>query len=394
MPSILVHGQGLLGIGHLQRLATLCQGLSAAGFEVHFAYGGALQDIKSLGPTFFGSGVILHQLPVLRTANAQFNSYLDAQGQVIDQDWRHHRRQILLDLFTHLQPNLLLLETFPFGRRVLRFELEPLLAAAAARQPRPAIFTTLRDILVPARTQKQHDDCIAIANHYLDGILIHGDRGFTTLADSFPQADRLRPPLFYTGYIHTRSSSQPPNPDLAGAILVSSGGGAVGGDLMRMALEARPLTKIADKPWRLFAGPHLPAAEYTALQVACQQSTGDCLIMPNCKNFDQQLHHCFLSISQAGYNTSLDIITAGCRAVVVPFSAKGRETEQSTRATLLAKRGLWRSVPDSELTAQCLAQEIDLATIPNPSIPLPSFEGIAETISVLKHNLSLKENLA
>jgi predicted glycosyltransferase len=46
-----------------------------------------------------------------------------------------------------------------------------------------------------------------------------------------------------------------------------------------------------------------------------------------------------LSISQAGYNTVMDILATGARALVLPF-AEGAESEQTLRARLLAERGL------------------------------------------------------
>ena len=46
-----------------------------------------------------------------------------------------------------------------------------------------------------------------------------------------------------------------------------------------------------------------------------------------------------LSLSQAGYNTVMDILAVGARALVLPF-AEGAESEQSLRARLLAERGL------------------------------------------------------
>ena len=51
----------------------------------------------------------------------------------------------------------------------------------------------------------------------------------------------------------------------SGEVLVSAGGGAVGGALLRAALGARRLGYLADASWRLLAGPNLPAEEFAAL---------------------------------------------------------------------------------------------------------------------------------
>jgi predicted glycosyltransferase len=67
---------------------------------------------------------------------------------------------------------------------------------------------------------------------------------------------------------------------------------------------------------------------------------------------------CRLSISQAGYNTTLEVLAAGVPAVLVPFAA-GEEGEQSMRAKLLAERGLLTLVEEKGLTGARLAAGIE-----------------------------------
>ncbi len=66
-------------------------------------------------------------------------------------------------------------------------------------------------------------------------------------------------------------------------------------------------------------------------------------------DFAALLAGCRVSVSQAGYNTVLDILAARARAVLVPFAAE-RETEQLLRAERLAARGAAELVRESELT--------------------------------------------
>jgi predicted glycosyltransferase len=67
-----------------------------------------------------------------------------------------------------------------------------------------------------------------------------------------------------------------------------------------------------------------------------------------------------VSVSQAGYNTVLDILAAHARAVLVPFAAE-RETEQLIRAERLAALGVVELVRDSELSPASLAAAIERA---------------------------------
>ncbi len=70
--------------------------------------------------------------------------------------------------------------------------------------------------------------------------------------------------------------------------------------------------------------------------------------------------NCAVSVSQAGYNTVMDLLRARARAVLVPF-AEGGETEQTLRARALAARGLVVSVDGATLSPKILADAIDKA---------------------------------
>ena len=77
-------------------------------------------------------------------------------------------------------------------------------------------------------------------------------------------------------------------------------------------------------------------------------------------DFTTLLANCELSVSQAGYNTLMEIVQARARCVVVPF-AGGHETEQTLRARCFAERGLLELVEESALTPGALAAAIDRA---------------------------------
>jgi predicted glycosyltransferase len=88
-------------------------------------------------------------------------------------------------------------------------------------------------------------------------------------------------------------------------------------------------------------------------------------------------------VSQAGYNTLMEILAVGARAVVVPF-ADGQESEQPLRARLLAERGLVQAVAPEELTPALLAAAIDAAAaMPVPPEGLFNLKGAAATAEIL-----------
>ena len=91
------------------------------------------------------------------------------------------------------------------------------------------------------------------------------------------------------------------------------------------------------------------------------------VVEPNRPDFPALVARAWLSVSQAGYNTVVDVLAARARSVLVPFAAEG-ETEQSLRAAALAARGLATVVNEAELTPQMLSRAIDTtAAAPRPS---------------------------
>jgi predicted glycosyltransferase len=221
---------------------------------------------------------------------------------------------------------------------------------------------------------------VDIVRRYFDLVLVHGDPRLIELGATFAAADRIADRLRYTGYV---VSDTPPAVGGLGTgdeILVSAGGGAVGGPLLRAAVAARPLTRVAKQPWRIIAGRNLPDPEFAALELTTADSG---IVLERFRSdFQALLQRCRLSVSQAGYNTVMELLAAGSRAVVVPF-AEGGETEQPVRARLLAERGLLTVVEPDGLTARSLAAGIDAADqAPRPaaSLDMSGTDGTASAV--------------
>jgi predicted glycosyltransferase len=370
-PVVLFYVQHLLGIGHLRRAALIARAMLAAGLDLRLVSGGAPASELEIG----GPGAIripLVQLPPAVAADVHFSRILDARGRPVDEAWRDRRKGLLLAAFEAARPDLVLVEMFPFGRRPFAFELRPLLDAARARGLPAAV--SLRDILVAKNRPDRIAETVALVRSHIDRVLVHGDPRLVRLDATFPAAAEIADRLVYTGYV----AEAAPAPEQEGAeILVSAGGGAVGGPLLRAALAARPATSVAAAPWRLIAGPNLPAAEFAALQSAARTTVpGGIEIERFRPDFPALLARSRLSISQAGYNTVMDVLATGARALVLPF-AEGAESEQSLRARLLAKRGLLGLAPPEPAR---LAAAIDAALArPRPGPGAVDLGGAAET---------------
>ncbi len=364
--SVLFYVQHLLGIGHLRRSLRIVEALVREGIRVTLISGG--EPFSSLACT---SAERVVQLPPVRALDAEFKVLVDGMGRPIDDELRTERRSTLLDAFGDEQPDAVLIEAFPFGRRAFRFELDGLIEAARARRPRPLILCSLRDIVVLPSDPRRPREIVDRVRNDFDFVLVHGDPAFIPLEDSFPLASEISEGLIYTGYV-----AEPPEADGAAAsdetagadeVVVSIGGGAVGGALLRTAIETRRQGCLANLRWRLLAGPNLPEPEFAALAVGLPEGV---VLERYRPDFPQMLGRCRVSVSQGGYNTVLDILAARAAAVVVPF-ASGRETEQSLRAERLAACGVLELLPENQLSPDRLASAMDRAMFARPAtIPI------------------------
>jgi len=378
---VMIYVQHLLGIGHLQRSAIVARACAEAGLEAMLVSGGApVPDLDLRGVRFV-------QLPPTVAADPSFKVLLDADGRPVDEAWKARRRDRLLELWREFSPHALVIELYPFGGRLMRFELLPLLDAARAAAQRPVIVSSARDVLQDnednaPRLQKM----LEAFERYFDWALVHGDPAFIPFERTFPHTARIAARIAYTGYV---VAAPPPAreaaPDTAGdaaEVLVSAGGGAFGATLLETALRARPHTALADRVWRVRAGVDPAPARIERLRAL---AAGDArvIVEPNRPDFRRRLRQCLLSVSQAGYNTLLETLQAKARAVMVPYVGR-KETEQTLRARLLAERGAIDLVEEPALSPQTLAQAIDHALRrPRPTTVAIDTNGAARSAELL-----------
>ena len=360
--SVFFYVQHLLGIGHLRRSLRIVDALAREGIRVILVSGGepfSAVECASVGR--------LIQLPPIRASDAGFKVLVDGSGRPVDDALRAARRSALLEAFADEQPDCVLIEAFPFGRRAFRFELDHLIEVAHARRPRPLVLCSLRDIVVPPSDPRRAGEIVDRVRADFDFVLVHGDPAFIPLEDSFSLAPQISDRLVYTGYVAEgcRGTSAVHSDATVGKdeVVVSAGGGAVGGGLLAAAIEIRRRGWFSEFGWRVLAGPNLPEAEFSLLAKDLPEGV---VLERYRPDFPQLLRRCRVSVSQAGYNTVLDILVARAAAVVVPF-ASGRETEQSLRAERLAARGALQLVREDELSPERLAVAIERAIASRPS---------------------------
>jgi predicted glycosyltransferase len=374
-PALLFYCQHSVGLGHLVRSFALAAAL-AEEFRVVLLCGGRVP--ASLPPP---PGVELVRLPALGVgSNGAFTSH---DGRLTVQDARVARREAILRTFRTLRPEAVVVELFPFGRAKFAPELLPLLEEASARaRGRPLVACSLRDILVGRRAdQTRHDErACSIVNRYFDAILVHADPAFVRLEDSFGMRSRLRVPVHYTGFVQPGGRPQPLRRDRR--VVVSVGGGRVGEALLTAAARAAGgVARETGLRMTMIAGPFLPEAAWRRVR-AVARGEGDLELLRSVPDLSAELRSASASISQCGYITAIEILSARVPALVVPF-ATAEEDEQTARARRLAALGAVRMLDPERLAPAVLAAEARRLIDFRPRWPGLDLEGTRGTSRVL-----------
>lgn len=325
---VLIAVTHLLGIGHLVRARHLAGALAQAGYEVVLASGGMPDGRAANGYRFV-------QLPPVRVVGTDFRNLLDEEAERATPERLGAREAGLAALARELRPDIVITEHFPFGRRQLAGEFLALIEAARAARPQVVVLSSIRDVLVAPLRPERLAEAHRRLEDLFDGVLVHGDRAFLPLEASWPVPPALAERLHYTGYL-AAPAAVAEAPAASGGILVSGGGSAAALPLFRLALAAAELLPAQD--WRLLVGHGVAEPDFAAL---LRQAPANAVVERARPDFPALLRSCALSLSLAGYNTVLDLVQAGPRALVAPFDA-GNETEQAIRAAALERAGLAR----------------------------------------------------
>ncbi|MEM1315730.1 MAG: glycosyltransferase [Pseudomonadota bacterium] len=338
----------LMGSGHLVRTLALAHAVTQAGGEALVISGGRpLAHVDA-------SDASLVQLPPINSDGLDYARLLTPEGAPADAAWRRARRRAALDALASFRPDILVTETWPFGRRALADEFAAVAEAATAQGA--ALWASIRDVLEPPKKAKRALESVQRLAPFA-GVLVHGDPAVAPLDLSWPGPhaetaglfERLAPRLAYTGYV-----CEPPPPPLASdEILVATGGGVIGRRLLEAAARASALSA---RPWRLRVG-GADAAE-TAARLS---ALGPATVEPAAPDYRARLAGAAASISLCGYNTAVETALAGVPALLVPMEEKN-EREQLIRAEAFGRLSEIETARIADLTPETLAAKAEALT--------------------------------
>ncbi|MGL5792804.1 MAG: glycosyltransferase family protein, partial [Waterburya sp.] len=285
------------------------------------------------------------------------------------------------------QPDILIIELFPFGRRRFSFELIPLIEKAKAMGTK--IVSSIRDIVVTKQNQQRHEEKVCrLINKYFDMLLIHGDPNFVKLNLSFSRVSDLTCPVHYTGYV-VQPIPQPQPIDDKPLILVSVGGGRFGHDLLECVAHTAPILKEQiPHHLQVFTGAFSPDEVLVKLQQITKNLDNITIerYTPKFLNYMQQAD---LSIGMSGYNTTMNILSTGVKAMMMAFQGNN-DKEQETRLKKLDSLGRVKMIQSEDLQPEKFAQNIINYLAQNPSSLTIDLNGVNNTRYYL-HKLMIKQ---
>ena len=350
MPKLMFYCQHILGMGHLIRSIEIVRGL-IPDFQICFINGGQVIDEFE-----FPEGIEVINIPAVKT-DSEFKELKPVDDNYTMAELEIIRKDILVETCQKFSPDILAIELFPFGRRRFSFELIPLLETAKAMGTK--IVSSVRDIVVTKQNQQRHEEKVCrLMNKYFDLLLIHGDPNFVKLNLSFSRLNDLSCPVHYTGYVvqplpESNNSLQIKQP----SILVSVGGGRFGHDLLECIAKTAPLLKDQiPHHIQVFTGAFSPDEVLAKLQAMTEKQDNITVdrYTPNLLHYMQQAD---LSIGMAGYNTTMNILSTGVKAMMMAFQGNN-DKEQETRLKKLDDMGRVKMIHSQDLQPEKFAQQI------------------------------------
>jgi predicted glycosyltransferase len=363
-PKIIFYCQHLLGIGHLTRSLNICQQL-VKGSEVHFIQGG-----PDVGKTIDHPNFHHHFLTPLQMNEADAKIFVYDKSCTMEEAWENRLNQLRNLPLEGAQE--LLIELFPFGRKKFTDEITTFIAEIKKAQPKLTVSCSLRDILVEKHEQARREaKMVEHIDNYYDRIYVHSDPKYVPLDLTFKAIESIRDKIQYTGYIC--EAAPQPAAKRNNEILVSVGGGIVGSDLVEACIAVAP--KFSNHSFRIVVSPNMPDKTKEMIR---ENTVANIVVQEFTNKYEKILSESALSISLAGYNTTMNILNTKTPSLMFPYQ---RSTEQLLRTSILANGGFVHELTPEDLEISNLASKIEAAlksTYPEVPIDLNGSENTAK----------------
>lgn len=348
--KILFYCQSLVGLGHLTSSLLVIRELSTYA-DVDLIHGGqGLQQMPEL------PGFRHLRLPTILIDSATDELYAPDSDSPIETIWT--QRAAAIEQFVDWPYDAVIVEFFPFGRRRLKKEILGLFTTVMQHCGAIPIFCFVREILVPA-TLDAEQRMVKLVQEHIHTVFVRGDPSIIRFEDTFSLTSEIADRLVYVGYVSPPAQEQ--RPMRQHKIVVSQGGGEIGMNLLRAAIQTAPL--LTEYQFLVVTSSRASAIEITELQALI--ASDNVKVVSFLSNFQEELLTAALSISLGGDNTLMDVISTRTPALAFPY---GGNSEQGLRIEKLSQKGFIGVLSQADLTPPRLCAKIQAAL--NQSYPV------------------------
>lgn len=370
---IALYSHDTMGLGHVRRNLLLAQALADSSLQANTLI---IAGVREAGAFAMPQGGDCLTLPAYRKDHN--GEYAPRSLAMETTSLAILRSQVIGAALKNFAPDLFIVDNVPRGALQ---ELTPVLTRLKG-QGKTRCVLGLRDILdAPDRVQKQwrlQDNEAAIRDYY-DAVWIYGDRNVYDAVEEYAFPPDMAAKTSFTGYLDptTRLIPGDGDPDLfarlpkdlqqKGFTLCMIGGGQDGLAVTQAFAQAE---LPADEYGVIVTGPFLPSPQKQRLLdlVAGNPRLKVLEFLPEPMRLMRQARRV---IAMGGYNTVLEILCLGKRALIVPRDRP--RLEQTIRAQRLRARGLLDFIAFHQLNPRTLSAWLHheaTAPLPPPRQPL------------------------
>jgi len=375
---VFCYSQHLSGVGHFVRTHALACGLAEA-HDVVLVDGGRSVPRFPAPPR-------LRLLPLPRI-DRRAGVVVPVGEERLSYGLREERVRRLTAAVSDFAPDVVTIEHYPWSKWDLEEEILAVIGAARRARPGMRVVCSLRDVAPRTRHEavsaaEYERRVLERLKAHFDAVLVHADPRLSRLDEHFTSGESLPVPWAYTGLVTTpeglvaNPSNEPPY------AVLSAGGGARALPFLRVAIEAfRRLSargELGALRLMVFSGLFMDPGALDALAAVCG---GPVTLRPFSPDFSAWLRWSELSISEAGYNTSVDLLAARVPAVLVP---NPEMSDQRFRAERMQAHGLAVVVVGAPPAVEALETAIRRARSGLRPAHNFALHGVAETRRLLE----------
>ncbi|MBA3728783.1 MAG: hypothetical protein H0W94_06235 [Actinobacteria bacterium] len=377
---VLIYSHDTYGLGHLRRCLSIAATLSSspAAPSILIATGSPRTQAFEFPP-----GCDSIKLPAV--TKTREGKYLPRTLRLPLADVVAVRAEMLRAAARSFRPDLVLVDHAPLG---MQGELRPLFEEVARWPRKPRVVLGLREVIDEAdRVREEWDRAGAwtALERIYDRVLVYGDPHVLTTADELGLASRFPGKVSFVGYLGRpipRPLSRPGEP----RIVVTAGGGGDGQDVLRAyAAFLESLDRPAPFRSVVVTGPFVSSRRRQEIseRYAALRHPVDLLTFTD--RMEEMIGSARGVVSMAGYNTVVEILSAGVPALLVPRQRP--RLEQAIRAARLAGLGGVEACTADACTPERLARFVGRAMAEAPKPARVSLEGLERTAEELLHLL-------